>query len=86
MEITYRRTRQDDSWSWSTLDDTSFPETSEKPRYRKDQRTSVLPVERRPGKTYAIWLNSQKFPNFKDTTGRPAVPNLLVFRTRAEGG
>ena len=41
---------------------------------------------RLPGKTYAIWLNSQKFRNFKDTAGRPAVPYLLVFRTRAEAG
>ena len=45
------------------------------------KRTCVLPVKLEPGKTYAIWLNSQKFGNFKDTDGRSAVPYLLVFRT-----
>jgi len=28
-----------------------------------------------------IWLNSEKFDNFKDADGRPAVPYLLVFKT-----
>ena len=35
-----------------------------------------------PGKTYAIWVNSEKFNNFKDTGGRSAVPYLLVFKTK----
>lgn len=34
-----------------------------------------------PGKFYAVWLNSEKFHNFKDATGTPAVPYLLTFRT-----
>ena len=41
-----------------------------------------LPVALEPGKTYAIWINSEKFNNFKDTDGRSAVPYLLVFRTK----
>jgi hypothetical protein len=38
-------------------------------------------VKLEPGKTYVIWLNSQKFRNFKDKDGQPAVPYLLVFET-----
>ena len=53
-----------------------------KPKYLADKRTCVLPVKLEPGKTYAIWVNSEKFGNFKDTEGRPAVPYLLVFRTK----
>lgn len=86
IKITYSKDMQDGNWSWTTLDETSFPEMSGKPRYLGDRRTCVLPVKLKPGKTYATWLNSHKFRNFKDTTGRPAVPYLLVFRTRAEGG
>jgi len=40
-------------------------------------------VRLQAGKTYAIWLNTQKFSNFKDAQGRPAVPYLLVFKTRS---
>jgi RNA polymerase sigma-70 factor (ECF subfamily) len=47
----------------------------------KDKRTCVVKVKLEPGKTYAIWLNSEKFHNFKDADGRPAVPYLLVFQT-----
>ena len=32
--------------------------------------------------TYALWLNSAKFGNFKDAEGRAAVPYLLVFKTK----
>jgi len=53
-----------------------------KPKYEDDRRTCVLPVKLEPGKTYAIWVNSPKFRNFKDADGRPAVPYLLIFKTR----
>jgi RNA polymerase sigma-70 factor (ECF subfamily) len=43
----------------------------------------VLPVKLEAAKTYVIWVNSQKFGNFKDAEDRPAVPYLLVFRTKA---
>jgi hypothetical protein len=43
-------------------------------------------VKLEPRKTYAIWLNSGNFGNFKDTSGNSAVPYLLVFETSAGGG
>jgi RNA polymerase sigma-70 factor (ECF subfamily) len=81
IRVTYSKDMQDGSWSWSTLGEENFPETTGKPRYLEDKRTAVLPVKLVPGKTYAIWLNSQKFRNFKDADGQPAVPYLLVFKT-----
>lgn len=81
IRITFSKDMQDGSWSWATLSKESFPEMDGKPRYLEDQRTCVLPVKLQPGKTYAIWANSQKFTNFKDADGRSAVPYLLVFRT-----
>lgn len=81
IKITFSKEMQDGSWSWSTLSKESFPEMDGKPRYLEDKRTCVLPVKLQPGKTYAIWANSQKFRNFKDAAGQPAVPYLLVFRT-----
>lgn len=81
IKITFSKEMLDGSWSWSTLSKESFPEMDGKPKYLEGKRTCVLPVKLQPGKTYAIWANSQKFTNFKDADGRSAVPYLLVFRT-----
>jgi RNA polymerase sigma-70 factor (ECF subfamily) len=82
IRVTFSKEMQDGSWSWSLLSKESFPRIDGKPRYLADRRTSVLPVRLEPGKTYAIWVNSREFGNFKDTGGRSAVPYLLVFSTR----
>jgi hypothetical protein len=82
IKVTYSKQMADKSWSWSTMSKESFPPKNGDPKYLEDGRTCVLPVKLEPGKTYAIWLNSGKFKNFKDAEGRPAVPYLLVFRTK----
>jgi RNA polymerase sigma-70 factor (ECF subfamily) len=81
ISVTFSKTMKDASWSWSQMSDESFPKTTGKPHYLADGKTCVLPVELEPGKTYVIWLNSQKFGGFKDAKGRSAVPYLLVFQT-----
>ena len=82
IKVTFSKDMQDGSWSWSTHSKESFPPTTGGPKYLADKRTCVLPVKLEPGTTYAIWVNSQKFGNFKDTDERSAVPYLLVFKTR----
>ncbi len=82
IKVTFSKDMQHGSWSWSTLSKESFPKVEGKPKYLADKRTCVLPVTLEPGKTYAIWVNSEKFGNFKDTEGRSAVPYLLVFKTK----
>jgi hypothetical protein len=82
IKVTYSKDMADGSWSWSTWGEDTFPETSGKPHYLDDKRTCVLTVKLKPGKTYAIWLNSNNFGNFKDADGKPAVPYLLVFKTK----
>jgi hypothetical protein len=86
IKVTYSKAMQDGSWSWSTWGEENYPETTGQPRYLSDGRTSVLPVKLQPAKFYAIWLNSDKFKNFKDPSGQPAVPYLLSFRTSEAGG
>lgn len=81
--VTFSRPMLDRNWSWVTLSKDSFPETTGKPHYLPDQKTCALPVKLERGKTYALWLNSQKFHNFKTADGTTAVPYLLVFRTRS---
>ena len=82
IKVTFSKNMQDGSFSWATHSKESFPKVDGKPKYLADKRTCVLPVKLEPGKTYAIWVNSEKLGNFKDTDGRSAVPYLLVFRTK----
>ena len=81
IQVTFSKKMADGSWSWSQISDESYPKTTGKPHYEADGKTCELPVKLEPGKTNEIWLNSQKFGNFKDAKERSAVPYLLVFET-----
>ena len=82
IQVTFSKAMMDGSWSWSQISDETFPQLVGKPRYLEDRKTCVVDVKLQPKKTYVIWLNSQKFGNFKDADGKPAVPYLLVFQTK----
>lgn len=82
LKVTFSKDMADKTWSWSTASKESFPDVTGQPKYLEDKRTCVLPVKLEPGRTYAIWVNSEKFGNFKSADGRSAVPYLLVFKTK----
>ncbi|HEX4797435.1 MAG TPA: Ig-like domain-containing protein [Humisphaera sp.] len=82
IQITFSKPMKDGTWSWAAVSKETTPQTSGKPHYLEDKRTCVLPVHLKPGTTYAIWVNSEKFGGFKDANGQSAVPYLLVFRTK----
>jgi len=82
IRVTFSKDMQPGVWSWGMVDKESYPGTSDAPKYLDDKRTCVLPVKLQPGKTYAVWINTEKLQNFKDTKGLIAVPYLLVFKTR----
>jgi RNA polymerase sigma-70 factor (ECF subfamily) len=84
LRVTFSKPMQDGGWSWTRLDEQSFPETTGEPRYLENGRTCVLPVELQPGRCYAIWLNTDRLANFKDTNGLSAVPYLLIFQTSVQ--
>jgi Bacterial Ig-like domain len=82
IRVRFSKEMADGSWSWSTAWENSTPEFIGRPHYESDSRTCVVKVKLEPGRTYAFWLNSDKFQNFKDLEGRPAVPYLLIFQTQ----
>jgi RNA polymerase sigma-70 factor (ECF subfamily) len=82
ITVTFSKEMRDGSWSWATVSKETAPEILGKPQYLDDKRTCVAEVKLEPKKTYILWLNSQKFGNFKDTEGNTAVPYLLVFQTK----
>lgn len=85
IQVTFSKPMTDGNWSWVQMSKQSFPETTEQPHYLTDKRTCVLPVKLAPGRTYVLWINSDKFNNFMDTEGQRAIPYLLVFETAAAG-
>jgi serine/threonine protein kinase/tetratricopeptide (TPR) repeat protein len=82
IRVRFSKEMADGGWSWSTAWENSTPETVGQIYYEPDQRTCVLKAKLEPGRTYAWWLNSDKFKNFTDLAGRPAVPYLLIFHTK----
>ncbi len=81
IKVTFSKKMNDGSWSCSTAWQGSAPEMVGKPRYEADGKTCVIKVKLEPNKAYGYWLNSQQFKNFKDESGKPAVPYLLAFQT-----
>lgn len=78
IKVTFSKKMADGGWS--PVGDTKGWMTG-KPRYLPDGRTWVVPVTLEPGKTYAVWLNTDKFHNFTDAKGQPAMSYLLIFET-----
>lgn len=83
IRAAFSKEMMDKSWSWVQIAPENFPELVGEPRYLEDKKTCVLSVRLKPGKSYIIWLNTQKFSNFRDVEGRPAQPYLLMFETSA---
>ena len=84
IKVLFSKEMMDKSWSPSDAWRGSTPQIVGPPKYEADSKTWVVKVRLDPGKTYGYWLNSQKFINFKDAQGHPAVPYLLVFQTKGE--
>jgi Bacterial Ig-like domain len=87
IKVTFSKKMLNNSWSWGQISDETMPKATGKPRYLKDGKTCVLPVQLEPGHTYVLQLNALDghFANFKDAQKRPAVAYLLVFETRKAG-
>jgi RNA polymerase sigma-70 factor (ECF subfamily) len=85
IKVTFSKDMQTQQmWSWCMQSPTTFPDVTDPEgiTYLSDKRTCVLPVKLKPGKTYVIWINTQKQNAFRDLKGNPAVPYLLVFETK----
>ena len=82
IRVRFSKLMTDGSWSWTDAWENSAPELIGQPHYAADGRTCVVKAKLEPGRTYALWLNSEQFQNFTDQTGHPAVPYLLIFQTK----
>jgi RNA polymerase sigma factor (sigma-70 family) len=83
IRVTFSKKMTDKSWSWTEGNVYAIPKVNGTVHYEKDKRTCVMPVKLEPGKTYVLGINSERHRNFKDAKGRPALPYLVVFHTKA---
>jgi len=81
ISVTFSKDMLDQAWSFVQMSPESFPKLIGSPKYLDDKRTCVVKIALEPEKIYALWLNSERFRNFKDSSNQPAVPYLLVFKT-----
>jgi RNA polymerase sigma factor (sigma-70 family) len=84
VRVTWSREMITTDWTWMKGGkDSELPIVPKSIHFEKDNRTCVASVKLEPGKTYAVFLNTTRFTSFRDLEGHPAVPYLLVFKTRA---
>ena len=82
IRVTFSKDMKQGGWSWVTITSDSYPEFTGDVHYLADKRTCVGPVKLKPGHAYAIAFNTEKFRNFQDASGQPAMPYLLAFETK----
>ena len=82
ISVIFNETMMDGNWSWAYTNLNEFPEMSGDPYYTENFTTNVLPVKLKPNMEYVIWINSEKFQNFKDLSGNTLVPFKFTFKTK----
>lgn len=82
ISVTFDEPMTDGNWSWAYTNKNRFPEMDGQPYYMPGLTKNILPVKLKPNKDYEIWINSEKFRNFKDQAGNSATPFRLVFKTK----
>jgi hypothetical protein len=80
LKVTYDH-RMAASWSFATGGEKAFPEVEGRPSLSDDAITISLPVRLAPNQTYVVWLNTERYNNFKGEDGMSAEPYRLTFST-----
>lgn len=82
ISVTFDEEMMDGNWSWAYANKDQFPEMTDQPYYTEKFTKNILPVKLESNKEYEIWINNEKFKNFKDKAGNPVIPFMLVFKTK----
>lgn len=82
ISVTFNEQMTDGNWSWAYTKKEDFPRTKGQAYYTENYTKNNIPVILEPNKEYIIWVNSEKFKNFKDKSGNSALPFRFTFKTR----
>jgi len=85
VTVTFDQPMMDGAWAWVQWD-APYPETVGSPYYDDEKRTCTLPVKLEAGKAYLVAFNIEPYIGFRNVTGEPAKPYVLVFATRGKDG
>jgi len=69
------------SWSFATGGERGMPEVLGPASLSDDHITISLPIRLEPNHTYVVWLNTERYKNFKGEDGQSAEPFRLTFST-----
>ncbi|MDF1561787.1 MAG: Ig-like domain-containing protein [Deltaproteobacteria bacterium] len=83
LTATFDRKMKDKGWSWVMEPKADFPAPIGEPSFDESFTKNSIEATLEPGKTYVIWLNSERFKNFQDEAGIPAEPFRWSFTTAA---
>lgn len=86
LSVTFSEEMQDGNWSWVYESENTFPEMTGQARYTDATTRNVLPVRLEPNKEYVVWINAEKFSNFRDKAGNSVIPYKLTFKTGPTDG
>ncbi len=71
-----------EGWSWVNEGAETFPKMAGGASQSEDRVEAYLPVELEPGRSYVVWLNSDRFRDFRDPAGATLSPVRWTFSTR----
>ena len=80
LKVSYDH-RMAPSWSFATGGEKAFPELWGNPSLSDDHITITLPIRLEPNRTYVVWMNTDRYKNFKSEDGAAAEPYRLTFST-----
>jgi hypothetical protein len=86
MTVTFDQTMVDGSWSWTMLNQDTFPAPVWNPAYDATRTICRVSVKLEPGRVYWVGINSAKEQSFKTAAGIPAQPHVILFATRRADG
>jgi len=85
LSVTFNQTMKDGGWAWVRWDD-PYPDITGEPSYDSQLKTCTLPVKLKPGQAYLVAFNIDPYIGFRNASGVPAKPYVLVFATKDKNG
>jgi RNA polymerase sigma-70 factor (ECF subfamily) len=81
IAVTFDREMDPEGWAWVVEESSTAPELGAS-SWDPAVRTNTAQVKLEPGRSYVVWVNSERFAYFRDRAGTSAPPVRWTFATR----
>lgn len=82
LSVTFDREMDRSGWAWLREGSDTALELIGEGSFDASGRTHSVEAQLEPGRTYVLWINSEKIQHFRDTRGVSAIPFRWTFSTR----